>query len=68
MGFLKGGGIIMYVEHHDLDLYPIPKEKSPLYINEPWLVDGSIIRDLGDNKEPEPQEDNMRLYVPMDLN
>ena len=35
MGFLKGGEIIMYVEHHDLDPYPIPKEKSPLYINGP---------------------------------
>ena len=35
----------MYIEHHDLDPYPIPKEKSPLYINEPWLVDGSIIVD-----------------------
>ena len=58
----------MYIEHHDLDPYPIPKEKSPLYINEPWLVDGSIIRDLGDNKEPEPQEDNIRVYVPLDLN
>lgn len=58
----------MYVEHHDLDPYPIPKEKRPLYINEPWLVDGSIIRDLGDNKEPERQEDNIRIYVPMDLN
>lgn len=58
----------MCVAHHDLDIYPIPKEKSPLYINEPWLVDGSIIGGVGDNKEPEDQEDNIRIYVPVDLN
>ena len=37
----------MYVEHHDIDSNPIPKEKSPLYLNEPWLVDDSIIGGMG---------------------
>lgn len=23
------------MEHHDLDIYPIPREKTALYINEP---------------------------------
>ena len=31
------------MEHHDLDIYPIPREKAALYINEPWLIDKSIM-------------------------
>lgn len=27
------------MEHYTLDVHPIPKEKMPLYINEPWLID-----------------------------
>ena len=55
-------------EHHDLDIHPIPKEKTPLFINEPWLVDRYIF-DYGDrNKEPDSVEDNVRIYVPIDLN
>lgn len=43
---------------HDLDPYPIPKEESPMYINEPWLIDGSLLG-YADKvcKEPEDQED-----------
>ena len=55
-------------EHHDLDIHPIPKEKTPLFINEPWLADRDIF-DYGDrNKEPDSAEDNVRIYVPVDLN
>ena len=28
-----------YMEHHTLDPYPVPKEKAPLYVNEPLLID-----------------------------
>lgn len=31
------------MEHHKLDPYPIPKEKTPLCINEPWLIDKSLL-------------------------
>ena len=31
------------MEHHSLDPYPEPKDKSPLYINEPWLIDKSLL-------------------------
>jgi hypothetical protein len=24
------------MEHHNLDPYPEPREKAPLYVNEPW--------------------------------
>lgn len=31
------------MEHHRLDPYPIPKDKTPLCINEPWLIDKSLL-------------------------
>ncbi len=31
------------MEHHDLDPYPVPKGKVPLYVNEPWLADVSLL-------------------------
>ena len=55
--------------HHRLDPYPIPKDKTPLYINEPSLIDKSISDTLpNDAGEPEFQEDNIRVYIPLDLN
>ena len=50
-----------------LDPYPIPKEKNPLYVNEPWLIDKSLVEDMP-HPEPEEQADNIRIYVPIDLN
>ena len=55
------------MEHHRLDPYPIPKDKTPLYINEPWLIDKSLL-EYSPNREPEDKEDNVRIYIPMDLN
>lgn len=31
------------MEHHRLDPYPIPKDKTSLCINEPWLIDKSLL-------------------------
>ena len=31
------------MEHHDLDTYPIPKEKMPMYINELWLLEKTAV-------------------------
>ena len=53
---------------HDLDPYPIPKEESPMYINEPWLIDHSLLLSEKVYKEPEDQKDNLRVYIPLDLN
>lgn len=58
----------MKLEHHDLDPYPIPKEKQPLYVNEPWLIDDSICEYSERNKNPENEKDNIRIYVPLDIN
>ena len=58
-------------EHHDLDIHPIPKEKAPLFINEPWLIDGTLL-ELGIRRELlkalENQPDNIRIYLPLDIN
>ena len=53
---------------HRLEPYPIPKDKTPLYINEPWLIDNSIMEILPLTGEPESQEDNIRVYIPLDIN
>lgn len=55
------------MQHHNLDPYPIPKEKSPLHINEPWLIDKSLLEN-SPCRESDEKEDNVRVYIPMDLN
>ena len=55
------------MEHHDLYPYPEPREKKPLYVNEPWLVDITLDADSLIAVKTEP-EDNVRIYVPLDLN
>lgn len=55
-------------QHHKFDPYPLPKETNPLYVNEPWLIDGSIDREFVKSNEPEKADDNLRIYIPLDLN
>lgn len=58
----------MSTQHHDLDIHPIPEDKNPLFINEPWLIDRShAVMDTA-IKAPEPAEDNIRVYIPLDIN
>lgn len=56
------------MEHHTLDVYPIPKDKAPLYINEPWLLDRSLLEISNGCAEPEQEQDNIRVYIPLDIN
>ena len=56
------------MEHHTLDVYPIPKDKAPLYINEPWLIDCSLFEVSNGSAEPEQEQDNIRVYIPLDIN
>ena len=56
------------MEHHSLDSYLTPKDKMPLYIDELWLIGESICRELGYNREPESEDDNIRVFIPLDLN
>lgn len=55
------------MEHHRMDPYPMLQDKTPLYINEPWLIDKSLL-EYPQHREPEEQPDNVRIYIPMDLN
>lgn len=58
--------------HHTLDIWPLPKEQMPMFINEPWLTDESIWIDSIQQAEklrgPENEEENLRVYIPLDLN
>ena len=53
------------MDHHVLDIYPNPRDKSPLYINEPWIIDETADMRITD---PDSAADNIRVYVPLDLN
>ena len=55
------------MQHHTLDIHPIP-ERQALYINEPWLVDDYMFQYGKWEKEPDHASDNVRVYVPLDLN
>ena len=66
----------MNITHHDLDPYPIPKNITPMFINEPWIIDESWNRNITEKikdlrnelKQPDFEKDNIRIYVPIDLN
>lgn len=53
--------------HHNLDIYPIPKDKSPMFINEPYLIDQSLLSDSSVFQD-DLHEDNIRVYIPLDIN
>lgn len=55
------------MQHHNLDPYPDPKDKGPLYINEPWIADKTRAEYPKDS-EIDKKDDNVRIYVPLDLN
>ena len=61
------------MEHHNIDIWPIPEGKKPCYINEPWLTDGSLLDYNAESikeqlQAPDREKDNIRVYVPLDLN
>ena len=54
--------------HHNLDPYPEPRDKTPIYINEPWLTDKTRMEyPIGVDSDSE-EADNVRIYAPIDLN
>lgn len=53
--------------HHTLDVYPIPREKVPMFINEQWLIDKTLLESC-EEEYPDKEKDNIRVYVPLDLN
>jgi len=59
-------------DHHPLDVWPLPRDQKPMFINEPWLIDESLYFDsyaqMKAARDPENEEDNRRVYIPLDLN
>ena len=57
------------MEHNKLDVFPMPEDEKPLYINEPWLIDRSLewIMQERVSAESLTDEDNIRVYLPMDI-
>lgn len=41
-----------------------------MFVNEPWIIDQSFFCETKDDltREPDKEEDNIRIYVPVDLN
>ena len=54
--------------HHPIDIEPVPVGNAARFINEPWLVDVSFEAMEKWSAEPEDESDNVRIYVPVDLN
>lgn len=54
--------------HHTLDVYPNPREKKPLYINEAWMIDDTLPVTPEQTTPPEEEPDNIRMYIPLDVN
>lgn len=54
--------------HHTLDVYSIPREKEPMFINEPGLIDKTLLESCKEEEYPDKEKDNIRVYVPLDLN
>lgn len=57
----------MSVVRHELDINPVPETERPMFVNEPWLTDLSLYGDCVHKKEPEAEDDNIRVYIPMDI-
>lgn len=57
------------MEHHNLDVHPIPNDSQPLFINEPWLIDPSLQWRQETVYDPAPldDKDNIRVYIPLDI-
>lgn len=51
--------------HHTLDIHPIPGKV--IYINEPQLADHTALNYEHTHNPKEQSEDNIRVYVPLDL-
>lgn len=66
---LTGGAYSMENINVRISPYPIPKDSSPLYLNTPSLIDPSFVELYSDDDlNPDPAPDNVRFYIPLDVN
>ena len=58
--------------HYQITSAPMPNDNSAIYLNEPWLIDHANTpqtkADVEKFQQPETSADNVRVYIPMDLN
>ena len=52
---------------YKLDLNPKSKDENNIYASEPWLIDKTLL-DFDICPEFDENEDNIRMFVPLDLN
>ncbi len=56
--------------HHQIDVIPVPEKV--IFVNEPWLIDDTILDSIKSTAKPEElidkAEDNVRVYLPLDIN
>ena len=54
---------------HEITPYPTPMSKPPLFVNEPQLIDQTLFKyELPSNRPDLEEPDNIRVYIPMDIN
>lgn len=56
------------MDQNRIEQYPEPKYEKPLFVNEPCLIDASMFKYFEWKREPDAEEDNVRVYLPLDLN
>lgn len=56
------------MDQNRIEQYPEPKDEKSLFVNEPWLIDASMFKYWEWKREPDAEEDNVRVYLPLDLN
>ncbi len=53
--------------NHKIDVWPVPRGESPRFINETHLIDKTLL-DVPEKVTDMAEEDNIRVFVPLDLN
>ena len=51
------------MERHKIDVYPEPREKLARYINEPWLVDQSLLQDPVQDLSEEKRDGGAEYFL-----
>ena len=60
------------MHYHDIETASMTKGRQRIFVNEPWLIDLSnppqLKADVNKCRDPEQTSDNIRVYIPLDLN
>ena len=53
--------------NHKIDVWSVPREETPRFINETHLIDKTLL-EMPEEVADMAEEDNIRIFVPLDLN